>query len=177
MKSYTIDLLQSEPFVFLKGALVFLIGPIDTQIAYLLLTITIDLVFGVQVAVMENKFRWSILFTKVRRKLFVYALFIIMFHAFDVIAGLPDTARWSVILTLAGMEILSAIRNTASLGHSKLADSLERVYLALVKQLPPEPPTTDAKQPEEVEAEELVIKGELNREEGGRSNEYEKRQK
>lgn len=59
-----------------------------------------------------------------------------MFHAFDMIAGLPNSARWAVVVMLAGMELVSAAKNTAKLGHSKLADALEGVYLALMKSQP-----------------------------------------
>jgi phage-related holin len=168
MKSFLTNLLASEPFLFLKGALIFLIGPLDLQLAYLLLAVGIDLIFGIQVAVMEKKFKWSILFTKVRRKFIIYGLWITMFHAFDVIAGLPDTARWSVVVMLAGMEILSAVRNTAALGHSKLAEALEQVYLTLTKALPQEPP---AKEPQPGDA----AKGEpTNQVEGGVTDEQAK---
>lgn len=161
MKSFLTNLLASEPFVFLKGALIFLIGPLDLQLAYLLLAIGIDLIFGVQVAIMEKKFKWSILFTKIRRKIIIYGLWITMFHAFDVIAGLPNTARWSVVVMLAGMELLSAIRNTAALGHSKLAEALERVYLALAKALPG--------------AEDEATTGDEKQDEGGVTNEKQKK--
>mgnify|MGYP007123079479 CR=1 FL=1 len=56
-----------------------------------------------------------------------------MFHAFDMVTGLPNTARWSVIVMLMGMELLSAAKNTAKLGHGRLSDALEHVYLTLIK--------------------------------------------
>lgn len=56
-----------------------------------------------------------------------------MFHAFDMVTGLPNTARWSVIVMLLGMELLSAMKNTAQLGHGRLSDALEHVYLSLIK--------------------------------------------
>lgn len=159
MKAFITHLVTNEPFLFLKGSLLFLIGPLDLQLAYLVLAVWIDLIFGVQVAITENKFKWSILFTKVRRKFMIYGLWIAMFHAFDVIAGLPDTARWSVVVMLAGMEVLSAVRNTAALGHSKLAEALESVYLTLAKSLPKEPPIANPK--------EDVVPPEVQQAEGG----------
>lgn len=138
MKNFIINLFTSEPFLFFKGALVFLIGPLNLQIAYLFLAIAVDLVFGIQVANKERTFKWSILFEKVRKKVFIYLLWISMFHAFDMIAGLPNSARWAVVVMLAGMEILSAIRNTAALGHGRLAEALERIYLSLSKDLSPD---------------------------------------
>lgn len=164
MKAFFTHLVTNEPFLFLKGSLIFLIGPLDLQLAYLILAVAIDLIFGIQVAVMENKFKWTILFNKVRRKFMIYGLWIAMFHAFDVIAGLPDTARWSVVVMLAGMEILSAVRNTAALGHSKLAEALESVYLTLTKSLPQEPPIVD-------DQKDAAVKGEPNQAEGGLEDE------
>lgn len=59
-----------------------------------------------------------------------------MFHAFDMVAGLPDTARWALVVMFAGMELVSAAKNTAKLGHGKLADALEGLYLALMRSNP-----------------------------------------
>lgn len=122
-----------EPLTWLKGALIFLLGPINLQLMYLLLAIGIDLCFGVQIALREKTFKWKILFKKLRQKIVVYAMWISMFHAFDMVAGLPDSARWAVVVMLAGLEILSAIKNTAKLGHNRLAEGLERLYLTLTK--------------------------------------------
>ncbi|MDK2600655.1 hypothetical protein QO179_24485 [Bacillus stercoris] len=71
-----------------------------------------------------------------------------MFHAFDMVAGLPNSARWAVVVMLAGMELLSAIKNTAKLGHNKLADALEGVYLTLMKS---QPALKDAQEPAKAE--------------------------
>jgi phage-related holin len=136
MKQFFLNLMSTEPMVFLKGALIFLLGPLNLQLAYLLLAVGIDLIFGIQVAKKEQAFKWSILFQKVRTKIFIYGLWISMFHAFDMIAGLPDSARWAVVVMLAGMELVSAAKNTAKLGHGKLADALEGIYLALMKSQP-----------------------------------------
>jgi phage-related holin len=136
MKNFIANLVSTEPFLFVKGALIFLLGPLNLQLAYLLLAVGIDLVFGIQVARKEKTFKWSLLFSKVRKKIFIYALWISMFHAFDMIAGLPDTARWAVVVMLAGMELVSAAKNTAKLGHSKLADALEGLYLSLMRSQP-----------------------------------------
>lgn len=136
MKEFVVNLFTTEPFLFLKGALIFMIGPLDVQLAYLFIAIGIDLLFGIQVARKEQSFRWFILLDKVRKKIFVYIMWISLFHAFGTILGLPDSARWSVILLLAGMEVVSAIKNTARLGHSRLSDALEGLYFSLVKNNP-----------------------------------------
>lgn len=147
MKTFIINLISAEPFLFVKGALLFFLGPLNFQLAYLLLAVGIDLVIGIEVARKEGTFKWTLLFGKVRQKIFVYSLWISMFHAFDMIAGMPDTARWAVVVMLGGMEILSAAKNTAKLGHGKLADALEGIYLALMRsqptlqKLPPTAPT------------------------------------
>lgn len=91
-----------------------------------------------------------------------------MFHAFDMIAGLPNSARWAVVVMLAGMELVSAAKNTAKLGHGKLADALEGVYLALMKSqptlqnvAPPEdPPKEEQDAPEVTTAKEGSITNE-----------------
>lgn len=132
--SYTSPLY--EPLMLIKGILIFLLGPIDLQLAYLLLAIGIDFAFGIQIAVRDKAFKWCILFQKLRQKIIVYTLWIIMFHAFDMVVGLPNSARWAVIVLLAGLEIMSAIKNTARLGYGRLADALEGLYLALAKQQP-----------------------------------------
>lgn len=134
MKSYISNLLGSDVFVYIKGALVFLIGPLNSQIGYLLLAVAIDLFFGIQVARKEKQFTWVLLFTKVRRKFIIYLLWITMFHAFDMVTGLPNTARWAVVAMLASMEIFSAIKNTAKLGYTRLADGLEQIFLSLLRQ-------------------------------------------
>lgn len=56
-----------------------------------------------------------------------------MFHAFDMVTGLPETARYAVLVMLCGMEMLSAIKNTAKLGHNTLATALEQMYFSLIK--------------------------------------------
>src|SRR5437763_9947672 len=131
MKNFILNVYYSDPFVFIKGILIFLIGPLNLQLSYLLIAISIDLVFGIQVARKEKTFTWKLLLQKVRSKFIVYALWISMFHAFDMIAGLPNSARWAVVVMLAGMELMSAAKNTAKLGHSRLADALEALYLTL----------------------------------------------
>lgn len=133
MKQLLINLYMGEQFLYLKGVIVFLIGPINAQLSYLLLAVMIDVIFGMQVASKNKEFSIVLLFSKVRKKLFVYALWISMFHAFDMVTGLPNTARWSVIVMLLGMELLSAAKNTAKLGHGRLSDALEHVYLSLIK--------------------------------------------
>lgn len=143
-----------EPLAWLKGALIFLLGPLNLQIAYLLLAIGIDLVFGIQVAKRDKTFKLSILLQKLRQKVIIYSLWIAMFHAFDMVAGLPDTARYAVIVTLAGMEVMSAIKNTAKLGHGALADGLEGLYLALTKNLPHAPKQDATAAPPEPTASE-----------------------
>lgn len=113
--------------------MIFALGSINEQLAYLGIVMLIDLIFGIQVARKNKEFKWRTLWTKTRIKVFLYTLWIVMSHAFDQVAGLPDTARWSVLLVLAGLEILSAIKNTSKLGHSRLAEALENMYLALIK--------------------------------------------
>lgn len=127
-----------EPMIFIKGIIVFLLGPLDLQLTYLFAVIVIDSMFGVQVAKKEKKFTWTLLASKLANKLLGYSLWIMMFHAFDMVAGLPDTSRWALITMLVGLEILSSIKNTAKLGHVKLAMQLEALYMAIVRPKMPE---------------------------------------
>ncbi len=122
-----------EPWIFLKGALVFILGPLSHQPAYLLVAIVVDLIFGIQVAIKTKTFRRKILFHKFGRKVSTYLLWIVMFHAFDMATGLPDTARWSLISILVGLEITSAIKNTTKLGYGVLAEAISALYLNFTK--------------------------------------------
>jgi len=133
MRNTLTDFVSSEPVMITKLILVFFLGPLDIQLTYLLIAMIIDLYFGIKVARKENNFSFFVLREKMQNKLLMYVTWITLFHAFDMITGFNNTARWSIIVLLASMEILSAIKNTAKLGHSTLASSLERVYLALVK--------------------------------------------
>lgn len=81
-----------------------------------------------------------------------------MFHAFDMIAGLPNSARWAVIMSLAGLEIISATKNTAKLGHNRLADVIESVYLALTK-TSVKPPAKQSDEIIEVDVKARTIEG------------------
>jgi phage-related holin len=127
------NLFFDEPWLFLKGALVFMIGPLNHQVSYLFMAMVVDLLFGVQVAFKKKDFKLTVLVRKFGIKVSMYLLWIVMFHAFDSIAGLPDTGRWSLIMILVGLEIASAIKNTARLGHTQLAEYLEALYLSLTK--------------------------------------------
>lgn len=131
----------SEPLLFLKGAVIFALGPLNHQLSYLALAMVIDLIFGIQVALKEKDFKFSTMVNKFGIKALTYSLWIAMFHAFDMISGLPDTGRWSLILILVGLEIFSAIKNTSKLGYTALAEALEKLYLTLSK---PKGGTSDA---------------------------------
>lgn len=128
------DFFFSEPLLFLKGAVIFAIGPLNHQLSYLFVAMVIDLIFGIQVALKEKEFKFGTMVRKFGVKLLMYSLWLAMFHAFDMVAGLPDTGRWSLILVLVGLEIFSAIKNTSKLGYGALADALEKLYLSLARQ-------------------------------------------
>lgn len=157
MKSLFTSIISSEPFTFIKGALVFFIGPLSLQLAYFLIVILIDLFFGIQVARKEKQFSWKILFAKVKKKMIFYSLMIALFHALDMITGLPDTARISVVILLAGMEVLSTIKNTGKLGHQKVSLALEQLYMSLIR---PQLPAAKNTEKENSVEDELVDKSE-----------------
>lgn len=161
MKNFILNLYHSDPFIFIKGIMIFLLGPLNLQLGYLLIAIAIDLCFGIQVARKEKTFTWKLLLQKVRSKFLIYALWIAMFHAFDMIAGLPNSARWAVVVMLAGMELMSAAKNTAKLGHGKLADALEALYLTLLRTTPTLNVSEDDEEDVEVTKEVKVVEEEI----------------
>lgn len=138
-----------ETLLFLKGALLFLIGPLNAQLSYVVVAIFIDLMFGMRVAKKEKTFSWSLFSTKVSNKLLVYGAWVAMFNAVDMAAGLPSTARTAVIVVLIGMEITSASKNTAKLGYGRLARLMENIYLMITKDTPSAPPAKDESQKQE----------------------------
>lgn len=125
-----------ESMLLMKGSLLFLIGPLNAQLSYVVLAIVIDLLFGMRVAAKEKVFSWSVFTGKVGNKIFVYTAWISLFNALDMVAGLPNTARNAVILVLISMEIFSASKNTAKLGYGKLASLMENVYFLITKDNP-----------------------------------------
>lgn len=118
-------------FIWLKGALIWLVGDLNYQLGYLLIVIMVDMLFATWAAKKHNEFEWSILLTKLRGKLTVYALWIIAFHAVDKMLNLPNSGRWMVTVALLGAEILSSAKNTAKLGYTHIADALENIYKSL----------------------------------------------
>jgi phage-related holin len=130
---------MGESLLFFKGALLFLIGPLNAQLSYVALAIFIDLMFGMRVAKKERTFSWSMFGSKVGNKLLVYGAWVSMFNALDMVAGLPNTARNAVILVLISMEIFSASKNTAKLGYGKLASLMENIYFLITKDNPVAP--------------------------------------
>ena len=125
-----------ESLLFVKGAFLFLIGPINAQLSYVAVAIFIDLIFGMRVAKKEKVFSWQVFTGKVGNKLLVYGAWIAMFNALDMVVGLPNTARTAVIVVLIGMEITSASKNTAKLGYGRLARLMENTYLLITKDNP-----------------------------------------
>lgn len=122
--------------IFFKGSLLFLIGPLNAQLGYLMLALLIDVIFGIKVARQNNTFSWNILSRKVGNKIIIYGAWIAMFNALDMVAGLPNTSRTAVIVVLVSMEILSSSKNTARLGYDRLAKLLENVYDLFAKDSP-----------------------------------------
>lgn len=139
----TLQDFAGETLLFLKGSLLFLIGPLDAQLMYVGVALLIDLVFGVKVAKKEKTFSWKVFTTKVSNKVLIYVAWIAMFNAMDMVVGLPNTARTSVIVVLMSMEILSASKNTAKLGYGRLAELLENIYFVLSKENPVAPKKED----------------------------------
>lgn len=62
---------------------------------------------------------------------------------------------------LAGMELMSAAKNTAKLGHGKLADALEALYLTLLRTTPTLNVSEDDEEDVEVTKEVKVVEEEI----------------
>lgn len=139
----TLEHYFGEFAIVLKGSLLFLIGPINAQLGYVAVAVLIDLMFGIRVAVKTKSFSWNIFVKKVSNKILIYAAWIALFNALDMVVGLPSTARTSVIVLLISMEILSASKNTAKLGYGKLAGLLENIYYLVSKDVPAAPKEDD----------------------------------
>lgn len=110
------------------GALVLLVGPLNLQVGYLLLVISLDLILGIRVARKKGDFSLWYTIKRTSEKLFIYTVWISVFHALDMVARLPGTARWMCILALLTQEIASALRNTHKLGHTTLGAALTDVW-------------------------------------------------
>lgn len=122
-----------ETSLFIKGALVFLIGPFDEKMKGLIIFIFIDLVLGINAAKKLMIFTWRELAVKMQKKLIVYACWIVMFNILDKILGLPGAARNAIILVLIAMELFSASKNTAKMGYGRLAKIMENLYLTFMQ--------------------------------------------
>jgi len=122
-----------ETSLFIKGALVFLVGPFDDKMKGLVIFILIDLVLGINAAKKLMIFTWRELAIKMQKKLIVYACWIIMFNILDKILGLPGAARNAIILVLIAMELFSASKNTAKMGYGRLAKIMEGLYLTFMQ--------------------------------------------
>lgn len=122
-----------ETSLFIKGALVFLIGPFDDKMKGLVIFILIDLVLGINAAKKLMIFTWRDLAIKMQKKLIVYACWIVMFNILDKILGLPGAARNAIILVLIAMEFFSASKNTAKMGYGRLARIMESLYLTFMQ--------------------------------------------
>lgn len=125
------NLFNEEALIFFKGSLVFLIGPLDLKLAYLGVAMLVDLMFGMRVASAEKRFSWWILISQVRRKVFIYGGWIMLFNALDAVLGLDQLARTTMIFLLITTEVFSVSNNTSKLGYGRLANAIERIYFSL----------------------------------------------
>lgn len=119
----------SDSLLFLKGALVFLIGPMDEKLTGLFVVFIVDLALGINAAMKLKVFGWGELVFKIQKKMLVYGCWIVFFNAIDKALGLPSSGRNAIIFVLIGMEFVSAAKNTGKLGYGKLSKVLEGIYL------------------------------------------------
>jgi phage-related holin len=114
--------------ITLKSLLITLVGPLSAQIGYLFLVVFLDLYLGIKVAKKQKTFNLKYAIQKTVEKTAIYLIWIIMFHSWDVVLNLPDSARTVCIVALLGQELLSAIRNTRKLGYIAVANAIGSVY-------------------------------------------------
>jgi len=104
------------------------LGTVDLQVAYLLLIIGVDTLLGVMVAHKTGQLNLRDFSIKTFRKLAIYLAAMVLFHAFDQVASLPGTARWLCLVALAGIELMSSLKNIANLGYTEVAEALQKIY-------------------------------------------------
>lgn len=124
---------MNETTLFLKGAVVFLVGPFDDKLKGLAVIVIIDLILGINAAMRLHIFTWRELVVKMQKKILIYGCWIIMFNILDKVLGLPGAARSAMIFLLIGMEFVSATKNTARMGYGKLAKLMEGIYLSFMQ--------------------------------------------
>lgn len=124
---------------YLNTLMAFVFGDSIMQLQYLTISVFIDSSLGMRAARKEGVFSFGIAVDKIINKVIIYSSWVALFHAFDTVANLDNTAKTAVVLLLLSTEIMSAIKNTGRLGYGSLANSLERIY----ESLRPQPPKED----------------------------------
>lgn len=76
----------SDSLLFLKGALVFLIGPMDEKLTGLFVVFIVDLALGINAAMKLKVFGWGELVFKIQKKMLVYGCWIVFL--------MPSTKLW-----------------------------------------------------------------------------------
>jgi phage-related holin len=117
--------------IYIQGALVWALGPLDKNIEYLLLIVLIDTIFAINVAKVKGTFSFKIMVLKTADKLMIYFLWISMSHAFEVISGMTG-ARYSILLSIITIEVVSALRNTSQSGRGQIASVIMIAYKSIL---------------------------------------------
>lgn len=112
----------------LKAALFYALGSMNYQLYYLVFMIGVDVTLGTVASVKAKEFRLKEFARRNGIKLALYVTAIAVFNAFDQIANLPGTARWLCLIALAGIELISALKNISKLGYPQIARALEQAY-------------------------------------------------
>lgn len=112
----------------LKAALFYALGSINYQLCYLAFMVAVDLTLGTVAALKAKEFRLGEFARRNGIKLVLYVTAIAVFNAFDQIANLPGTARWLCLIALAGIELVSTLKNISKLGYPQIARALEQAY-------------------------------------------------
>lgn len=111
---------------FFKSAAIFLLGSFDTQLQYLFVILFADIILGVLTARRNKTFCWQYFLGRTVEKLVVYLVWICLGHACDIMINMPNAVRKVVMIVLITQEIISALKNTGTLGFENIVSPLRK---------------------------------------------------
>lgn len=117
---------------WVRVALIFLFGPLNYQLGYLLLVMCVDLYLGIKVARKNKCFSLKFARDKTIEKTVIYCMWVILANALDRVLGLPGTARFVCLIILLGCEIISSLNNTSNLGYVAVSKLLRDFFLGFI---------------------------------------------
>lgn len=103
------------------------------DLAYLLLAVGIDGMYGIRVARKRGMFAIRILVRKAVEKIGTYLALVMLAHGMEAVAATPDVATRAVVVALINLEAVSVLKHIATLGNADLARTLEFVLRQFAK--------------------------------------------